>query len=459
MGGDEFTIIVPGRTDRDALAKLSHQIIYALSQAYSIEGHKVSTGASIGIALAPKDGSTSDALIRTADHALYASKNGGRGRYHFYSENLLSAAEERAELERGLRAAIEEGGLELHYQAIVHAATERITGFEALLRWQHPVRGWVPPSTFIPIAENAGLISTIGDWAIRMACQDMASWPEGIRCAVNVSPLQLSNPQFPAVLTQALAQSGIAPDRLELEITESAFLNDGPGTDALFVALKSIGVRLALDGFGTGYSAFAYLEMVPFDKIKIDQRFIRSATQAGSKNGAMIAAITTLAQNLGIETTAEGVETMDELVLVRMHGCSHIQGHIYEKPLSGPKALARLGEGLSAVAVGPRSARAPRQTVLRKVLLENAGEFYEGSIRNISARGAMIEGLWNVPERTVFQVALSEFHTIIGTCRWSEGGRMGTEFSAPLVQDADGTFAAIKGPASGRNANLLPSKF
>lgn len=459
LGGDEFTIIVPGRADRHALGELSHDIIYALSQAYSVEGHKIAIGASIGIATAPNDGNSSDALIRNADLALYASKNGGRGRYHFYSDNLLSAAEERADLERALRSAIEEGGLELHYQPIVHTATERITGFEALLRWHHTTMGWVPPATFIPIAEDAGLISTIGDWAIRTACQDMVSWPTGVRCAVNVSPLQLSNPQFPAVLTQALAQSGIAPDRLELEITESAFLNDGPGTDALFVALKSIGVRLALDDFGTGYSAFAYLEKIPFDKIKIDQRFIRSATQAGSKNGAMIAAITTLAENLGIDTTAEGVETMDELDLVRLHGCSHIQGHIYEKPLSGPKALLRLQAGLSAVAVGPRAARAPRQSVLRKVVLEHDGEIYDGSIRNISARGVMIEGLWNVPEGTVFQVALSEFYTVIATCRWSEGGRIGAEFSAPLKRDADGTFPAIKGPASGRNANLLPHKF
>ena len=271
--------------------------------------------------------------------------------------------------------------------------------------------------------------------------------------------MQLSNPQFVAVLTQSLAQSGIEPDRLELEITESAFVNDGPATDALLATLKSIGVRLALDDFGTGYSAFAYLEKAPFDKIKIDQRFIRSATQSGSKNGAMIAAITTLAQNLGIDTTAEGVETMDELDLVRMHGCSHVQGHIYARPLSAPKALARLETGLAAVAEGPRSARAPRQSVLRKVVLENDGEVYDGTIRNISARGVMIEGLWNVPEGTVFQLALSEFHTAIATCRWSENGRMGAELRVPLKRDADGTFIAIKGPVSGQNANLLPHKF
>ncbi|MGB5779601.1 MAG: EAL domain-containing protein [Allopontixanthobacter sediminis] len=459
LGGDEFTVIVAGGPDRSQLGKLSHEIIYALSQPYWLDGQRVVIGASIGIAIAPADGHSSDALIRSADLALYASKNGGRGRYQFYSENLLSASEERAGLERALRLAIAEGGLELYYQPIVHTATERITGFEALLRWNHPEMGWIPPAKFVPIAEDAGLISTIGDWAIRTACQDLALWPDDIRCAVNVSSLQLSNPQFPAVVTQALARSGIAPDRLELEITESAFLNDGPGTGTLLAALKSIGVRLALDDFGTGYSSFAYLENAPFDKIKIDRRFVRNAAVPGSRKGAMIAAMTTLAQNLGIDTTAEGVETMDELNLVRMHGCSHVQGHVYEKPLSGVNALTRLRSGVAAVADGPRSSREPRQTVLRKVLLEHGNEVYSGTIRNISSRGVMIEGLWDVPGGTLFQLALSEFHTVLATCRWSESGRMGAEFNTPLKRDSAGTLIAIKGPPSGQHANLLPHKF
>jgi len=328
-----------------------------------------------------------------------------------------------------------------------------------LLRWNHPDLGPIPPATFIPIAEDAGLISTIGDWALRTACEDLARWPQDIRCAVNVSSLQLSNPHFPAVVTQALAQSGIAPDRLELEITESAFLNDGPGTSTLLAALKSIGVRLALDDFGTGYSSFANLENAPFDKIKIDRSFVRNAAVPGSGKGAMIAAITTLAQNLGIDTTAEGVETLDELNLVRQHGCSHVQGHVYEKPLSGRKALKRLQSGVAAVAEGTRSSREPRQTVLRKVLLEHGNEVYSATIRNISSRGVMIEGLWDVPAGTPFQLALSEFHTVLATCRWSESGRMGAEFSAPLKRDRTGNLIAIKGPPSSQNANLLPHKF
>ena len=454
LGGDEFIVIVAGRADRKQLGKLSHDIIYALSQPYLIEGQRVVIGASIGIAVAPYDGDTSDTLIRAADLALYASKDGGRGRYHFYSDDLHSAAEDRAKLERDLHHAIAEGGLELHYQPIVHTATERITGFEALLRWNHPLKGWVPSDEFIPIAEDSGLISTIGDWAIRTACQDLARWPDNVRCAVNISPLQLSDPQFPAVLTQALAQSGVSPDRLELEIAESVFMNDGPGTDAMFSVLKSIGVRLTLDDFGTGYSSFAYLERAPFDKIKIDQRFVRSAMQSGSRSGAMIAAITTLAQTLGIDTIAEGVETMDELDLVRMHGCSHIQGSIYEEPLSAAKAKVRLESGLAVIANGPRSTRAPRQTVLRKVVLENDGEIYNGTIRNISSRGVMIEGLWNVPKGTVFQVILSESHSVTATSRWSEGGRLGGEFEVPLERDADGMFVAIKGDAADPTAEF-----
>lgn len=459
LGGDEFTIIAAARPDRAALGKLSHEIIYALSQPYWLDGQRVVIGASIGIAIAPGDGATSDALIRSADLALYASKNGGRGRYQFYSKNMLSAYEERAALERALRVAIAQGGLQLFYQPIVHTATERITGFEALLRWNHPEKGWIPPSKFLPIAEDAGLISAIGDWAIRTACEDLALWPDEIRCAVNVSSLQLSNPHFPTVVTQALAKSGISPDRLELEITESAFLNDGPGTGNLLTSLKSIGVRLALDDFGTGYSSFAHLETAPFDKIKIDRRFVRNAALPGSRKGAMIAAMTTLAQNLGIDTTAEGVETLDELNLVRMHGCSHVQGHVYEEPLSGKNALARLQSGVAAVADGPRSSREPRQTVLRKVLLEHGNEVYSGTVRNISSRGVMIEGLWDVPEGTLFQLALSEFHTVLATCRWNESGRMGAEFSTPLKRDRAGNLIAIKGPPSSQNANLLPHKF
>jgi EAL domain-containing protein (putative c-di-GMP-specific phosphodiesterase class I) len=316
--------------------------------------------------------------------------------------------------------------------------TEKITGFEALLRWNHPLHGMMSPAKFVPIAEDAGLIAAIGEWALRTACHQLSRWPATVRVAVNVSPLQFANPALPAIVTSALAEAGIAPERLELEITESVFLNDDSATEAMFTALKRVGVRLALDDFGTGYSSLGYLKKAPFDKIKIDQSFVRGATIAGSRNGAIISSIVSLAEALNMETTAEGVETLDELDLVRMLGCSHIQGYIYERPLSSDAATARLEAGLIAVATGPRSARASRQTMLRKIRLEHGGEFYEGTIRNISTTGAMIEGLWNVPPGTVFTVHMSANSAIVATARWCKDDRMGIEFVRAIEMDAHG---------------------
>ncbi len=456
LGGDEFQVLLPGRIERERLAQLAGQIIDALSQPYTIDGQRVVIGASIGIALAPDDGVTSEALIRNADLALYAAKDGGRGRYHFYAADLHSDAEERRQMEQDLRDAIASGGLELYYQPVIQTAAERITGFEALLRWTHPVRGPISPSKFIPVAEDAGLIAPIGEWALRTACRDMALWPEEVRCAVNVSPLQFANPALPAIVTSALAQAQVTPDRLELEITESVFLNDGEATDAMFKALKGVGVRLALDDFGTGYSSLGYLKKAPFDKIKIDQSFVRGATVAGSRNGAIIAAIVSLAEALGMETTAEGVETLDELDLVRMLGCSHVQGYIYERPLSLAKALERLDSGLIAVAEGPRAARAVRQSMLRKIVIDHDGQVYHATVRNISPTGALIEGLWDVPRDTVFRIQLAQDRVCDATVRWARGDRMGIEFARPLRFHEDGQIV----PAGGRAeepANHAPS--
>ncbi|MCX7677331.1 MAG: EAL domain-containing protein, partial [Alteraurantiacibacter sp.] len=340
LGGDEFKVVLPGRHSRQMLADLAREVIHSLSQPYAIEGQRVIIGASVGIAVAPEDGESTDNLVRNADLALYAAKDGGRGRYHFYAQDLHAEAEARAQMEEDLRDAITKGDLQLFYQPVVSMEKEQITGFEALLRWHHPVKGWIPPDRFIGTAEDTGLITQMGEWALRTACMDLAGMPADVRVAVNVSPLQFASPQLPAVVTQAIARAGIRPDQLELEITESVFLSDDEGTEAMFRALKRIGVRLALDDFGTGYSSLGYLKTAPFDKIKIDQSFVRGATVPGSRNGAIIASITSLAKALGMETTAEGVETLDELELVRSHGCSHVQGYIYERPLSREDAYA-----------------------------------------------------------------------------------------------------------------------
>ncbi|MFM5955336.1 MAG: EAL domain-containing protein [Novosphingobium sp.] len=460
LGGDEFQVILPGRHRRDDLAHLADRVIRDLSQPYSIEGHRVVIGASVGIAMSPDDGVTSEAIIRNADLALYAAKDGGRGRHHFYAADLHSDAEERRQLEQDLRDALAQGGLQLYYQPVIHTVTERITGFEALLRWQHPTRGWLSPAKFIPVAEDSGLIAPIGEWALRTACQDLANWPEAVRVAVNVSPLQFANPTLPAIITNALAAAQVDPSRLELEITESVFLSDDAGVDAMFAALKRVGVRLALDDFGTGYSALGYLKKAPFDKIKIDQSFVRGATINGSRNGAIIASIVSLAEALGMETTAEGVETLDELDLVRMLGCSHVQGYIYEKPLSRDMATERLQTGLTAIAKGPRAARAMRHTMLRKILLDHGGQVYHGTIRNISATGAMVEGLWNVPPGTIFRIMLSEGQTVTATARWCQQDRMGVEFATALEIDESGRIALIvPGNGSERPRSVLRRDF
>ena len=456
LGGDEFQVILPGHHRPLEIAQLADRVIHDLSQPYSIDGHRVVIGASIGVALSPDDGVTAEAIVRNADLALYAAKDGGRGRHHFYAEDLHSDAEERRQLEQDLRDAITTGAFEVHYQPVVHTSTERITGFEALLRWNHPTRGAMSPAKFIPVAEDSGLIAQIGEWVLRQACHDLAAWPESVRVAVNVSPLQFANPALPAIITHALAAAQVNPARLELEITESVFLNDDDSTDAMFTALKRVGVRLALDDFGTGYSSLGYLKKAPFDKIKIDQSFVRGATITGSRNGAIIASIVSLAEALGMETTAEGVETLDELDLVRMLGCSHVQGFIYDKPLSLAVAMERLQSGMTAIAKGPRAARALRHTMLRKVMLAHGGQSYHATIRNISATGALVEGLWNVPPGTMFRIMLSEGGIITATVRWCQDDRIGVEFAAPLELDASGRFAVIsQTPEAGsRNAPL-----
>jgi diguanylate cyclase (GGDEF)-like protein/PAS domain S-box-containing protein len=443
LGGDEFQVILPGAHRREDLAQLANRIIENLSHPYSIDGLSAVIGASVGIAISPDDGVTSEALIRNADLALYAAKDSGRGRYHFYAPDLHSDAEARRQLEHDMRDALANGGMEMHYQPVVETTTEKITGFEALLRWNHPRLGSLSPSKFIPIAEEAGLIAQIGEWALRTACQDLASWPKSVRVAVNVSPLQFANPALPAIVTSALAAAQLEPERLELEITESVFLNDDAGTDAMFTALKRIGVRLSLDDFGTGYSSLGYLKKAPFDKIKIDQSFVRGATMPGSRNGAIISSIISLAEALGMETTAEGVETLDELDLMRMLGCSHIQGFIYERPLSSSAAAARLETGLIAIAKGPRASRARRHSMLRKVVLDHQGERYQGTIRNISPRGAMIEGLWNVPVGTVFDIQISDQRTLQATTRWAQQDRIGVEFAEMLELDETGRFLPV----------------
>ena len=447
LGGDEFKVIVPGQQSRAALGYLANEIIGVLSQPYLIEGQSVVIGASVGIAVAPDHGVTSETLIRNVDLALYAAKGAGRGCYRFFAEDLHAAAEERAELEQDLRDAMARGELELYYQPVVYAPTERIAGFEALMRWRHPRRGWIAPSKFVPIAEDAGLIDRLGQWALRTACHDLARWPKAIRCSVNVSALQFANPELPTIVANALAHAGVAPSRLELEITESVFLNDSAATEAMFKALKRVGVRLALDDFGTGYSSLGYLKKAPFDKIKIDRSFVQGATEPGSRNGAIIASITSLAEALQMDTTAEGVETLDELELVRLLGCSHVQGHVYFQPMSADEAEALAAGELHAEPIGPQSARASRQNLLRRVTVVDGETSFNAILRNISETGAMVEGVWGSAAGRRVRIELCADQAVTAIVRWARENRLGVEFEQPLKRRADGSFAVLLGRA------------
>ncbi|AZI34748.1 putative signaling protein [Caenibius tardaugens NBRC 16725] len=439
LGGDEFQVIL-GIADREKLADLASTIMANLSQPYAIDGRRVEIGASVGIAIAPEHGDTSDKLIRNADLALYAAKHDGRGRYRFFAEDLQSLAEERRKLAEDLRLAMHDGGLELHYQPIIETATEKICGFEALLRWNHPEKGLLSPAVFVEVAEDTGLISAIGEWVLRTACEDLALWPEHILVAVNLSTLQFENPQLPMIVTRTLAHAGVRASRLELEITESVFLSDDERMDAMFAALKRIGVRLSLDDFGTGHFSLAHLKKAPFNRIKIDQSFLKEAMQRGSRNGAIISAITNLAESLGMETTAEGVETREELEQVRLHGCSHVQGFVYDGVLTLAEATLRLGTVVKAVDQDQYARRPARHSTFRKVTLHRDGHVFNGTIRNISATGALVQGLWNVPAGAQFEVRLSDDLVVSATCRWAEDGLVGLAFTVPLARDRDGNL-------------------
>jgi diguanylate cyclase (GGDEF)-like protein len=431
LGGDEFKVVLPGMGNRDALATLAKDLIASLSQPYFISGTAVTIGCSIGIAISPDDGETSETLVRNADLALYAAKGDGRGVHRFFSDEMLAGARTRKLLEDDLRVAVAEGAFHLCYQPVVSTKTVRIVGYEALIRWNHPTRGMVSPADFIPVAEECGLIEAIGEWVLRTACIEAARWPEGIRVAVNVSPIQFANPVLPAIVTSALAQSGIAPRRLELEITEGVFLDETRSSEQMFKALKGVGVRLALDDFGTGYSSLGYLRNAPFDKIKIDQSFVKGAAEPGNRNAAIIKAIVTLADTLGMETTAEGVEVQDEIDLLRDLGCSHIQGYVYGRPVRAEEAMRQLGvENGTATASGFKVSRAPRTKMLRSARIMIGGVRGDVRIRDISTSGAMVDGLRidGDPYGVEMQIELLEDQLTPARVRWARDGKAGIEF-------------------------------
>jgi diguanylate cyclase (GGDEF)-like protein len=332
MGGDEFVIVqVPIAEPAEATA-LAQRIIKLMSEPYDIDGHQAIIGASIGIAVGPNDGLSTDRLLRNADLALYRAKGDGRGTFRFFEPAMDQQMQTRRVMEQDLRKALPAGEFELYYQPVVNLLSREISGFEALIRWNHPKQGLIAPGTFIPLAEEIGFIVPVGEWVIRQACATAARWPGDIRVAVNISAVQFRNPGLMQVIVGALAASGLHPTRLEIEITETVLLQNKEATLAVLHQLRALGVRIAMDDFGTGYSSLTYLQCFPFDEIKIDRSFVKDITEnTGSLN--IVRAVAALARGMGMTATAEGVETAEQLDKITSEGCTEMQGYLFSRPL------------------------------------------------------------------------------------------------------------------------------
>jgi diguanylate cyclase (GGDEF)-like protein/PAS domain S-box-containing protein len=331
LGGDEFAIVSGDLSEAAAMTAFAARLIETISAPFDLDGHQVVVGASIGIAVAPTDASDPDQLLKSGDMALTRAKAGGRGTYRFFEPKMDALMQARRMLMLDLRTALINGELELYYQPLVNLATSEISGFEALLRWNHPERGLVSPLEFISLAEETALIVPIGDWVIRQACREAVQWPSNIRVAVNVSPVQFAQSNLAEVVTSALAWSGLPASRLELEITESVLLLDNESTLATLHQLRKMGVRISMDDFGTGYSSLSYLRSFPFDKIKIDRSFVHDAS-SNEDSKAIIRSVIGLGASLRMTTTGEGVETQEELDYLKQEGCIEAQGYLFSKP-------------------------------------------------------------------------------------------------------------------------------
>ena len=338
LGGDEFVILQRGIGGFEDAERLAERLVDLVGRTYVLSGHTVNIGVSIGVALGvgamqPRD------LLRNADLALYEAKRAGRGRFRFFEHGMDVLLHERREMEIDLRRALALKQFELHYQPFLDLATDRVIGFEALMRWKHPIRGDVPPLGFIPVAEENGLIIKIGEWVLNTACMAAASWPGDLVVAVNVSPLQFKADSLLDTVSAALSRSGLPPERLELEITEGALLADTDNVLATLHALRALGVQISMDDFGTGYSSLSYLQKFPFNKIKIDRSFV-SGSDPDSE--AILSAVSALGTNLGMAITAEGVETAEQLGRIRGQRCTHVQGYLTGRPMAQSQVVSFL---------------------------------------------------------------------------------------------------------------------
>jgi diguanylate cyclase (GGDEF)-like protein len=335
LGGDEFAVIDYVTNPVVEASALAERIRKALCEPFDLGHHQVTAGTSIGIAIAPRDGIDSDEILKSADLALYSAKSGGRGAFRFFEPELDQLMHARRNLERDMHHALTNGEFELHYQPFVNVRTGQASGFEALLRWHHPQRGSVPPAEFIPLAEETGFIVPLGEWVLRTACAEAAKWPAHLKIAINLSPAQFRSKELVPVIIGALANSEVAPQRLELEVTETVMMHDSEAVFATLGQLRKLGVQIALDDFGTGYSSLSFLQKFPFDKIKIDRSFVNELSSPKEESRLIARAVVRFAVSLGKTTTAEGVETREQLAILRAEACVETQGYYFSPPVHG----------------------------------------------------------------------------------------------------------------------------
>jgi predicted signal transduction protein with EAL and GGDEF domain len=346
LGGDEFCAVIPLASDGRAAEIAAENVLAATNQEFEIDGHLVKSGVSIGIAVYPQDGDNVAGLIANADAALYRAKREGRGAIRFFEPEMDRQLRERRSLQHDLSVALENGNLQLHYQPQA-SIDGTIVGFEALARWTHPTRGPISPGVFVPLTEDNGLIIQLGEWALREACREAASWANPLRVAVNLSPAQFQHGDLPRLVHSVLLETGLKPQRLELEITEGVLIGDFSRAVSILRQLKALGVRIAMDDFGTGYSSLSYLQAFPFDKIKIDRSFVSNLTSS-APSLSIIRAVIGLARGLALPVTAEGVETEEQLALLARESCDEIQGYL----IGRPEPIARYADVVGAAASG-----------------------------------------------------------------------------------------------------------
>jgi len=439
LGGDEFQVLLPDIDDRGVLGELAAKIIAMLRQPYSLEEGRCVIGASVGIAIAPHDGMTREDIVRAADLALYAAKNGGRAQYRFFSGELENETIFRRRLEQDLGQALREQQLFLRFEPIVEASGGAVTSLEAHVCWNHAQRGVIDEEEFAQIIEGSALIGDVGRWAIGAACAAASDWPESVRLAVNVPvPLFLAD-DFVSLVGAALDSAGLAPGRLELEISEAVFFGDASVVDRTLAALFKLGVRLTLDEFGSGYSSLAYLRRAPFDAIKIDQKLVAEAERHDARELGLVRAIVALAGALQMDTMAGGIESAGLLAALTECGVRHLQGPIFSEPAEAETVVAEMAGGTWKIDPGAeRTRRARRRTVFRKIQVIHDDYAYEVTLRNLSKSGALIEGLADVPKGTQFVVDLGGGQLAVATVTRTNGDVQGLEFEQSLIEDGSG---------------------